>query len=150
LVPWPKWGGGSTYLAIGVVQPPPKGQKCLPTRMGLGFWGARPPLRAWPAWGWPKPPLPKSPNPFPCNFFWPFKGGQITFLAMGVIPPPPDRPWGWLAPWSKWGGLATPFWLRRWLEPPRFSSFFFIFYFAFHFLKKLMSKTMSFWVEWML
>jgi hypothetical protein len=38
-------------------------------------------------------------------FFFPFIF-FISFWPLGVVRPPPNRPWGWLMP--KWGWLATP------------------------------------------
>jgi hypothetical protein len=52
--------------------------------------------------GWPKPATPKSPKPIFLGFFFffflAFWGGQTTPLAMGVVRPPLDRPWGQLPP----------------------------------------------------
>jgi hypothetical protein len=74
-------GGQTTPVPKGVVRPPPKGLK-KKKKMKNGYWAF---------WGWSKPPL-KAQFPFFVSFFWPFGGGRTT--PIGVVRPPPDRPWG--------------------------------------------------------
>jgi hypothetical protein len=53
----------------------------------------------WLKMGWPEPPpLAKPPLDFLPFFLGggAFGGGRTTPLAMGVVRPPSDRPWGWL------------------------------------------------------
>jgi hypothetical protein len=121
-----KWGGwdhpilakgvvGATPMAcLGVVEPPPwprgwsgqplKAKKKKKKKKSLGFG----PLRM----AGPPPRAKTQTFLFLFFVFWPFKGGWTTPLAMGVVLPPLDKPWGWLQPppWPKWGGPATPFW----------------------------------------
>jgi hypothetical protein len=99
--PWPRWWSGHLQ----------KAKKKKKKKKDFGLLGvAEPPPRAWSGFnhphtsriGWPGPwrsgpATPKSPKSF-FFFFWPFRGGRTTHLAMGVVRPPPDRPWGWLQP----------------------------------------------------
>jgi hypothetical protein len=104
---------------MGVVRPPLKGQKKKKNKkknknenkklvkMGFGLWGVAGP---WSGQSHPRPlgvvrPPLKAQYPFFLFFFfffffffWPFGGGQTTPLGMGVVRPPPSRPWGWLEP----------------------------------------------------
>jgi hypothetical protein len=74
-------------------------------------------------------PPPKGQNPFFFFFFffffWAFGGGWTTPLAMGVVRPPPDRPWGWLES----PPISSP-------PPPFFFNIFFFFFLFFFFYKK--------------
>jgi hypothetical protein len=65
------------------------------------------------------------------------------FFGLSGWPDHPQRPgvasvWGWPKPplGQKWGGPATPFLGREWLQPPRFPFFFFFFQFPSFFQKK--------------
>jgi hypothetical protein len=111
------------------------------------------------------PTTPKGQNAFFRFFFFFFFG------AFGVAGPPP-KAWGgfghphtagmgWPKPplGQKWGGPATPFLGRGWLQPPRFTLFFFFFFsISFFFSKKkkkkpkmqnyaVLPKTASFWTS---
>jgi hypothetical protein len=55
------------------------------------------------------------------------QGWSGGVVAKGVVRPPPKG--------KKWGGSATPFWPRGWLELPPISSFFF--FLNFFFKKKI-------------
>jgi hypothetical protein len=92
-------GGFGHPHALGVVWPP---QKVKKKKKVLGFWG----------WSRPKPF-------FFFFFFLAFWGGRTTPLAMGLVQPPSDQPWGWLQPplGQKWGGQGAAI------------SFFFLFLF---------------------
>jgi hypothetical protein len=103
-----KWGG-PPFLAkatptadLEVVEPPPwpRGKK-----KSYGFMGG---LELQALGGGST--IPKNPKPIPFFFFffffffssssssWLFGGGRTTPLAMGVVRPLPDQPWGWLKP----------------------------------------------------
>jgi hypothetical protein len=126
---WP----ATPMTSLGVVRSPQKakkkkknGEKCV-----LGFWGwlRQPPTAGMGVpeatlgpWGWSCHPQ----NPFFLFFFffiafwgWPdHPFGQTTPRpAVGVAP---------ATPWPKWGGPATPFWPRGWLEPPSLFFYFFL------------------------
>jgi hypothetical protein len=142
-------------------------------KMGLGFWGwpDHPqgpgggfghPLR--PVGGVPKPPPsprgwfghPQRPKPiFPFFFFFGLSGWPDHPQRPGVASATPIRP---VRPplGQKWGGPATPFLGKEWLQPPRDSPFFF-FFFSFQFpsfflkkkkkLKPKIPKITPFWAK---
>jgi hypothetical protein len=124
-------GGRTTPMAKGVIRPPPKGRN--PYFFFLSFWGwPDHPLGHKGGSTTPRPAIgggrihpqalggglatPKRPKLMLCFFvfcffFWAFGGGRTTPLAMRVVRPPPEQPWGWLQPLlgQKWPlGQATP------------------------------------------
>jgi hypothetical protein len=103
------------------------------------------------------PATPKIPNTFFRFFFF--------FFSLSRWPDHPQRPGVASATpilpvrpplGQKWGGPATPFLGKGWLQPPRNSPLFFFFFFFFNFLlffkkkKKLkpkIPKTTPFWAK---
>jgi hypothetical protein len=102
------------------------------------------------------PATPKIPNSFFRFFFLvAFRGGRTTTKGMGWLRPPHMANMGWPKPplGQKWGGPATPFLGKGWLEPPRdfppfFKKNFLLFKKKKKKLKPKMPKTMPFWAKW--
>jgi hypothetical protein len=168
------WGGRSHPQALGGgswgwLRPPQKApkKKKKTERMCFGLWGwPDHPLGPGGGFGhplpvvgggfghlhalWGGPATPKGQNPF-FFFFGPFGVAGPPTKAWGGFGHPHTASMGWPKPplGQKWGGLATPFLGRGWLQPPRF-TFFFLISFFFSKKKKLkpkIPKTTPFWAK---
>jgi hypothetical protein len=140
---WPR-GGRTGRMGVAEATPGlwgwsghPKGQKKKKKhgKMCFGLWGW-PDHPLGPGGGFRTPPTgrrggftpgprrwsghPKDFSVFFFFFFLAFRGGRTTPKGLRPVRPPLGQ---------KWGGPATPFLGKGWLQPPRDSPYFFFFVF---------------------